>query len=171
MNTRRIFLTTFASLPFLGFLKPESKKSEPKKLKDTGLHTLFDFMKQNDGVFYFDKESDCFVLSADNEYCDEILSKNTPYCGFDVPKPEDDIENEFLKPAIAALGRRNIKKNPVRDLIKLEDNVAIEAELKARLSETPCVLLLDVKRQKYILMERPSKEFNVARGGKATKIM
>ena len=141
INTRRIFLTTFACLPFLGFLKPGPNKSESKKSntfqdlkpeskkpntsrdlyaflkKPNTFRDLYAFLKKNDGCLKYNKENDCFVMERFHE-------EDNPFsCSFKGAEKDERSDGEnYTQPALVSL-------------------------------------------------TRPEKSFNVARGGKATKVV
>ena len=74
--------------------------------KDTGLHTLMNFMEENNALFFYCEEKKCFALVTEHGLTDtDLAPKGSLYCSFVSPDKDCDIENEFLKPAIFALER------------------------------------------------------------------
>ena len=67
---------------------------------------LLDFIKDNNGVFYFDKAANCFVLAKD---LDVQLVPDTLHCAFEGTDDSDEVpvkvEQEWIEPAILSLER------------------------------------------------------------------
>lgn len=85
----------------------ERKKKQMAKSTDTGLHTLMNFMRENNAVFFYtEKLGGGFALVTEHGLTDQdLVPKDSIHCSFVTPDAGDDIENEYLKPAIAAMNR------------------------------------------------------------------
>lgn len=75
-------------------------------MNDTGLQELMKFMRENKGIFFYCEEKDCFALVTKHGLTDhDLVPKGAIHCPFSVLDLGDDIENQYLKPAIAAMER------------------------------------------------------------------
>lgn len=76
-------------------------------MNDTILKTLMHFMRENEALFYYSKETNCFALVTNHNLSDGVLApKDSTQCTF-MPVPGDmgDIGNNFIVPAIHAMER------------------------------------------------------------------
>ena len=178
---RREFFTALSSLPFLGFLKPESftmgfdignQVCASTEAKPNTFRKLYKFIKENDARLYYDDKFDCFVIDF------WPLANEHNYCSFEgADKDESPTGNQYTQPALEALIRsKKLIGTPITSNKNcsrgITDHEAIQKEIEAVLCDYECELVHDFKNGHYILRGKDGplgKEFNVARGGKATR--
>lgn len=102
-KSRRTFLSAFACLPFLGFLKPESKKSNT-------FRDLYAFLKKYKGCLRYDEENDCFVIER---FHNEVKPFHCSFKGAE--KDERSDGENYTRPALISLSKPVFSFNVARD--------------------------------------------------------
>ena len=98
---RREFFTALSSLPFLGFLKPESFTMDLGNEVNTKRNTfrdLYAFLKKYDGCLHYSKKNDCFIIQ-------KFYHEDKPFsCSFKGAEKDERSDGEnYTRPALIAL--------------------------------------------------------------------
>ena len=76
-------------------------------MKDEILISLMNYMRENEAVFFYSMETNCFALVTNHNVPESVLTpKDSIQCSFMPPDGDmGDVGNNFIGPAIHAMER------------------------------------------------------------------